>query len=224
MFADDLLASRDALSEMICLLDSDRDICLVASSRNIIDAQSVVLRVKSSFDKDLIAPGTSIIHKCLYHSRNLIGEPTTVMFRKDHARRGFNEGYEHLLDMGIWFHLLEKGKFAYINRHLCSFWVHPAQKRADNVRKRVYLDDYYPLLRQYLDRPYVRVGWVLKNYLVVDALYQFWKLNKKGLLERREASASIKSRFLLFFFVYPFFKLAKPFMKIYVSLLRTVAV
>lgn len=224
VFADDLLASRDALSEMVCVLDHDPGISLVASSRNIIDAQSVELRVESSFDKDLIAPGTSIIHKCLYRSRNLIGEPTNVMFRKDHAARGFNEEYEHLLDMEMWFHLLEKGKFAYINRPLCSFRVHPAQKTNENVRKRVYLDDYYLLLRQYLNRPYVRMGWVLKNYLAVDALYQFWKLHKRGLLERQEASASIKSRFPSFFFIYPFFKLAKPFMKVYLSLLARVAI
>jgi len=224
VFADDLLASRDALTEMVRLLDSDRDISLVACSRNIIDARSVLLRVESSFDKDLIAPGTSIINKCLYHSRNLIGEPTTAMFRKDQAERGFNEGYEHLLDMEMWFHLLEKGKFAYVNRPLCSFRVHPAQKTAENVRKRVYLDDYCLLLRQYLDRPYVQAGWVLKNYLTVDALYQFWKLHKKGLIARQDAVASIKSRFRFFFYVYPFFKLAKPFMKIYLSRLINKAV
>jgi glycosyltransferase involved in cell wall biosynthesis len=220
VFADDLLASRDALSEMVGLLDADRDISLVASSRNIIDAHSEVLRVESSFHKDLIAPGTSIIRKCLYGGRNLIGEPTAVMFRKDHAERGFNEGYEHLLDMEMWFHLLEKGKFAFINRPLCSFRVHPAQKTADNVRTHVYLDDHYFLLRQYLDRPYVRAGRVLKHYLVADAVYQFWRLHKKGLLERREASARIKNRLPLFFFVYPFFKFAKPFIKIYLSILK----
>ncbi len=219
VFADDLLASDDALSEMVYALDGDRDISLVASSRNIIDAHSKVLRVESSFDRDLVAPGTSIIRKCLYRSRNLIGEPTTVMFRKEHAGRGFNEAYEHLLDMEMWFHLLEKGKFAFINRPLCSFRVHPAQKTNENVRRRVYLDDYYLLLRQYLDRPYIRMGWGLKNYLVVDALYQFWKLHKRGLLERQEALTSIRSRFPSFFFVYPFFKLVKPFVKVYLSVL-----
>ena len=224
VFADDLLASRDALSEMVRLLDADRDISLVASSRNIIDARSEVLRVESSFHGDLIAPGTSIICRCLYSSRNLIGEPTAVMFRKAHAERGFDVGYEHLLDMEMWFHLLEKGKFAFINRPLCSFRVHPGQKTADNVRKRVYLDDQYLLLRQYLDRPYVRAGRVLKDYLLADAVYQFWKLHKKGLLERQEASARIKSKLPFFFFIYPFFKLAKPFMKIYLFLLKRMAV
>ena len=129
------------------------------------------------------------------------------MFRKDHAERGFNEGYEHLLDMEMWFHLLEKGKFAFINRPLCSFRVHPAQKTADNVRKRVYLDDHYLLLRQYLDRPYVRAGRVLKNYLVADAVYQFWKLHKKGLLERRKLQRESKAGFRSSFSCIPFLNL-----------------
>ncbi len=224
VFADDLLSSKDALSEMVCLMDADRDISLVASSRSIIDPQSVVLGVESSFDKDLIAPGTSIINECLYRGRNMIGEPTAVMFRKNDAGRGFSREYQHLLDMEMWFHLLEKGKFAFINRPLCSVRRHPAQKTVENVHSRVYLDDHCFLLRQYLDRPYVRAGRLLKNYLMVDAVYQFWKVHKKGLMKRDEAVARIKSRLPSFFLVYPLFKLAKPFMKIYLSLLRGIAV
>ena len=87
VFADDLLASRDALSEMVRLLDADRDISLVASSRNIIDARSEVLRVESSFHGDLIAPGTSIICRCLYSGRNLIGEPTVCHVQKSSCRK-----------------------------------------------------------------------------------------------------------------------------------------
>jgi hypothetical protein len=142
------------------------------------------------------------------------------MFRKSDAERGFSEEYRHLLDMEMWFHLLEKGKFAYINRPLCTFRVHPAQTTAENVRRRIYLDDHWLLLRQYLAKPYVQAGWVLKNYLEVEAVYQFWKLYKKGLLERRECLERIKGKFPLFFFVYPFFKLAKPFVKIYLSVLK----
>lgn len=223
VFADDLLASGDALGEMAGVLEKDSQISLVASSRNIIDAHSAVLRVESSFHGDLTAPGAGIINRCLYCRRNLIGEPSAVMFRRDDARRGFDERYKHLLDMEMWFHLLEKGKFAYIDRPLCSFRIHPEQKTAENIRSRIYLDDYFLLLRQYLDKPYIRAGRVLKHYLLVDAVYQFWKLHKKGLLGRREASLRIKSIFPSFFLVYPFFKVAKPFMKIYLSLLRSMA-
>lgn len=224
VFADDFLASKDALSEMVRLLDADRDISLAASARNIIDTQSLVLRVESSFHKNLVSPGTNIIRKCLYERRNLIGEPTAVMFRKDHAERGFNGEYQHLLDIEMWFHLLEKGKFAYIDVPLCAFRVHPAQKTAENVRNRVYLDDYCLLLQQYLDKPYIRAGRILKDYLLVDTIYQFWKLHKRGMLERSEALGRIKSRFPFFFLVYPFFKLVKPFIKIYLSLLKRRAV
>lgn len=221
VFADDLLASGDALGEMVSSLDADRDISLVASSRNIIDAQSLLVSVESSFLKDFIAPGTNVIRRCIFERRNLIGEPTAVMFRKDHAARGFNQAYGHLLDMEMWFHLLEKGKFAFINRPLCSFRVHGAQKTAENVRKTVDLDDYCLLLRQYLDKPYVRAGWVLKNYLVNDAVYQYWKVHKKGLLEGHEASERIKSKLPFFFFLYPLFRVVKPLMKIYLAFLTS---
>jgi glycosyltransferase involved in cell wall biosynthesis/SAM-dependent methyltransferase len=224
VFADDFLTSKDTLSEMVRLLDSDNGVSLVASAREIVDSKSTVLHVESSFHQDLLAPGTKIIRKCLYERRNLIGEPTAVMFRKDQAERGFNGEYQHLLDIEMWFHLLEKGKFAHIDRPLCAFRVHPAQKTAENVRSRIYLDDYYLLLRQYLERPYIRAGRVLKNYLLLDTVYQFWKLYKRGILERSEALERIKNRLPSFFLVYPFFKVAKPFIKIYLSLLKSRAI
>ncbi|MFZ2445299.1 MAG: glycosyltransferase [Syntrophobacteraceae bacterium] len=217
VFADDLLASRDALGEMASVLDSDPGISLVASSKNIIDEESRVLRVESCFPRGLVAEGGDVIGKCLFEQRNAIGEPTLVMFRREQAARGFSEKYAHLLDMEMWFHLLEQGKFAFLDRPLCSFRVHPAQKTADNVRKRSYLDDHYLLLREYLDRPYIQYGRLMKNYWLLDSLYQFWRLHKKGLVERDEATRRIRNHYPSFFLVYPVFKAIKPIIKIYVS-------
>ncbi len=221
VFADDILASRDALSEMVAILDSHPEVTLVASARNIIDSESHIQRVESRFEEDLIARGTDIISICLYRLENMIGEPSVAMFRKAQASRGFQADYIQMVDLEMWFHLLEQGEFAFLNRPLCSFRVHPAQKTADNHNELVHLDDYYRILRDYLGKPYIKAGWVVRKYWPMDTLYQCWKLYKRRPKGKPEAVKMIKELFPRFFFVYPFYKVVKPFVKSYVSTYTT---
>ena len=90
LFADDLFASPECLDKMLRVIESDPAISLVVSARNIIDEDSRIKRVASHFRDKKIAPGTEVIRRCLYEARNLIGEPSVVMFRKSQALRGFN--------------------------------------------------------------------------------------------------------------------------------------
>lgn len=220
VYSDDMLASNKALGEMAAALDSDPHISLVASSRHIIDARSRVLRTDSSFDRDLVTDGLNIIRKCLFLRRNVVGEPTVVLFRREQASRGFNTRYRHLLDMEMWFHLLEQGKFAFINRPLCSFRVHPGQVTMENVGNLSDLDDYYLLLSDYLGKSYIRSGPLMKKYWFFDAVYQYWRLKKRGAIDKRKALEKIGSRMPVyrFFAVYPLYKTVKPFYKLFTRL------
>jgi hypothetical protein len=58
---------------------------------------------------------------------------------------------------------------------------------------------------------------------VFEAVYQFWKVHKRGLMKREEASTRIRRWLPTFFLIYPFFKLAKPFVKIHLSFRRGIA-
>ncbi len=222
VYSDDMLASEKALGDMVAVLDSDPHISLVASSRYVIDAQSRILKIDTSFDKDLVTDGLNIIRKCLYMRRNIVGEPTVVLFRREQASRGFNTGYRHLLDMEMWFHLLEQGKFAFINRPLCSFRVHPEQLTAENTGNLSDLDDYFLLLQDYLDKPYIDSGRFLKKYWFYDVLYQFWRLQKRGTIDRRKALEKIGKYIppYRFFAAYPLYKTVKPFYKLLTRLAR----
>ncbi len=49
LFSDDLLASENALEQMVTVLDAHEGISLVASARNVIDYQSSILKIWSEY-------------------------------------------------------------------------------------------------------------------------------------------------------------------------------
>lgn len=219
VFADDMLASGEALGRMAAVLDSAPSVSLVASARYLMNSQSAITGLASNFQLDFVAEGKDVIERCLKMDRNLIGEPTVVMFRRSDCTRGFDENYRHLVDLEMWFHLLERGRFAFIAAPLTSFRIHPGQKTEDNVGQLIPLEDSYRLLEQYLDKPYLRMGFITKFYLKFNVLYNFKKCARKGLVTRKEALRRILSysSYWYFYCYYPLYKLIKPIFRIYIK-------
>jgi hypothetical protein len=216
VFGDDLLASPDAVGSMAFLLDNDNAVSLVCSARNLIDESSQIMKIESNFLTG-IKKGADVINHCLANQGNLIGEPSVVMFRKCQAERGFNPLYNQIVDLEMWFHLLEQGSFAYINEPLCSFRIHGQQQTRVNAENLSALNDVFYLQRDFLDKEYVLLSGFLKAYLAFDSLYGIWKLFKNDRISRSESIALInsKSSFSYFRFWYPFYKIFKPFFKQY---------
>jgi len=222
LFADDLLASPACLERMAALLDADPEVSLVASARTIIDERSTVLKTASRFPDGLVEGGEKIIRRCLYEGRNLIGEPSVVMFRRSQAERGFSVSYKQFVDLEMWFHLLEKGKFAYIGEPLSSFREHPTQQTKVNLQRMLHIDESFLLLEEYLGKPYMRFGPLTRWYLFYNQCYRIWKLHRKGLIARESAEEKLEnrvkmSRFILSLPVYrmlaPLFKLRGIFLR-----------
>jgi len=216
VLADDMLASDEALGRMACILDSDPSISLVASARYFIDSESRIIEIKSRFPAGFIADGPEVIKRCLNLLANPIGEPTAVMFRKADCARGFDERYQHLVDMEMWFHLLEKGRFAFIAEPLASFRIHPGQKTKENVAQLVHFDDQYLLLKGYLGKSYLPISSIMKFYHAFDKLYWLRKSGKKGVITRKEATRRILKHYsyLQFYCYYSMYKLMRLLFRI----------
>lgn len=219
LFADDLLCSRDAIRLMVEALDNDPAVSLVASARRIIDSQGRTTAILAHFPDSECIDGRRVICRCLRHQKNLIGEPTAVMFRKRLSAEGFNPRFRHIVDLEFWFRLLEKGGLAYINRPIAAFRRHDVQQTMLNRRNApLILDDTERLLAEYVlneDKQYVAMSRFRKIYLLYDYNYQIWKLHRQGMLSGAQARSRIASgygweRFLL---GYPLYKLYKPFNK-----------
>ena len=70
--------------------------------------------------------GNSIRDICLSSAANIIGEPITVMFKRDDFERvgGFDSSMQYYVDVDMWLRLLSGKQLAYIAEPLCGFRVH----------------------------------------------------------------------------------------------------
>lgn len=216
VFSDDLLSSQDALQMMAAQLDADPSISLVGSARNLIDSNSRIIRVLAPLEGIGVQPGETVINRCLYEQKNLIGEPTAVLFRRMDAQRGFLPYYKQIVDLEMWFHLLEKGKFAFINQPLCSFRIHPAQQTEKNANSLTALEDLFHLFNEYMTKPYVTLSALHKSYIRFDNVYKISKMRRAGLISKEQAVNTIEAEYgyTQFRLMYPLYKLYKPLLRL----------
>ena len=151
---DDKLLSATAVRRMVEMLDHHPEVSLVGSASQILDEHSRVTEMRVFFKPGVI-DGRQTILRCLERA-NLIGEPSLVMFRRAHAARGFDGQLPQLLDLDMWFHLLEQGQFAYLAEPLCAFRQHAAQQT--KVNRRSGTNDGLLLITNWYARPWVRAS------------------------------------------------------------------
>ncbi|MGP8200420.1 MAG: glycosyltransferase family 2 protein [Limisphaerales bacterium] len=133
LFGDDKLCHSQALGKMIALLERHSSATLAAAARVILDEKSKVVDVYQDLAEGC-HNGRKIITACLMENgKNLVGEPSAVLFRKSDARRGFDARHRQIVDVEMWFHLLEKGDLAYTREPLCAFRCHPLQQTERNT-------------------------------------------------------------------------------------------
>ena len=129
--ADDDLLEPPCVERLVAALAGRREATLAASYRRLIDEEGRVL--PDDFNAPLAATdvairGTDLAALMLGHRRNVIGEPTTCLFRRGDAadalpvlmsfggRRALTNG-----DMSLWCHLLSKGDLVLLREPLSSF-------------------------------------------------------------------------------------------------------
>ncbi len=216
LFGDDLLASPDALRKMVAVLEAEPGVSLVACARNIIDDNARNLKVSSSFPDGMFKKGEEMINLSLFMQKNLNGEPSAVMFRKSQAGRRFDVNYRQLVDLEMWFHLLERGYFFYIAEPLVSFRLHAGQQTKKNVRELVHVEEMIRLLGEYGEKPYARLGRATRGFLRYYQNYRIWKAYKNGRISRDRAVADISRRcpLALFLALIPLYKVVTPVWKL----------
>jgi len=214
LFGDDLLEA-DALEQMAAYLDANPAVGVVASARILIDGEDRPIKTLAHFDTR-IYDGTEIIKACFLKQDNLVGEPTAVMFRKELAGRGFNTGYRQMVDLEMWFHLLDQGACAYIQQPLCAFRVHPEQQTGKNNSNLLHYSEFFLLMEEYINRPFMNFSRIGQLAFIFEKYYSFWKLFRHKELYRQTADDIITRQYgwLKFYSFLPFYKTYNPLRKI----------
>lgn len=133
LFGDDVLVSPAALERLVTMLDREPRARIAASARVLLDERSRTTGIADELT-DGLHDGPRLIARCLGLRRNLIGEPSTVLFRRRHAARGFDGTFRQIVDLEFWFHLLLRGDLIYTHEPLCAFRRHATQQTVANHR------------------------------------------------------------------------------------------
>jgi glycosyltransferase involved in cell wall biosynthesis len=132
VFGDDLLCSPDSLGTLVRLLELEPRAALAACARAVLDERSHQIDLWDEMGTSGYYPGGQVINCCFNRERNLVGEPSAVLFRRESAQRGFDLSLRQLVDEEFWFHLLTRGGMVYTSTPLCGFRRHGAQQTALN--------------------------------------------------------------------------------------------
>lgn len=156
LFADDRFACPSALRQMVGMLADAPTAVMAASARFVINPAGRRVDVWDRCGCPGLHSGRAVIARCLEQGcSNLIGEPSTVLIRKEAARRGFNPRYNQLVDLEMWLSLLERGDLVYTRECLCEFRQHPGQITAVNRRGGVGAREALLLLNEYRQKDWL---------------------------------------------------------------------
>ncbi|PRT19559.1 glycosyl transferase family 2 [Bacillus toyonensis] len=130
--------------------DLNHEIKLVTSHRQVIDDEENELRHIYStvrlFENDTIVDGGELANRVIVNQKNYIGEPTTVLFRKNDLKEPYGmfdkRRYLCNVDIASWLSLLSKGKAVYIAETLSYFRLHPGQQLNESNKLMDGLEDF----------------------------------------------------------------------------------
>lgn len=156
---DDDRLLPDCIATLAGIMGANPAVTLATSRRNVIDADGRVLPATASSAPvshvSALTRGRELGDLALANGVNVIGEPTTVMFRKSHVTleggelfRWGGTQYHCLADLGLWLRLLARG-FAYYHADaLSEFRMHEGQEQAGDAIRLDALDEWLAILRQ----------------------------------------------------------------------------
>jgi glycosyltransferase involved in cell wall biosynthesis len=142
--SDDLIVPY-CLAHQVAALEAHPSAVLVAARRDIIDDRGKrLMRGRGLGRVRGLVPGLEARRALVRAGRNLFGEPSVVMFRRDDlmAVDGFDHRWRYTIDMATYSNVLERGDLVAIEETLASFRVSSTQwsavlehdQRAEHVR------------------------------------------------------------------------------------------
>jgi glycosyltransferase involved in cell wall biosynthesis len=170
--ADDLLLP-DGVRRMSEALDADSSVALVTGGRRLINEGALTLSTQRYAAENVRLPGTDVINRCIF-GKNYIGEPSAVMFRRTAAQRGFQESLPHLMDLEMWFHLLEQGSMVNLADEVCAIRQYAGQMSQQNVKTGALIDDNVRLFDAYGNKPYIQNTWTNRTSRQIRIAYRVW--------------------------------------------------
>jgi glycosyltransferase involved in cell wall biosynthesis len=199
--ADDLLLPQ-SLQRMSDVLDSDPRVTLVVGGRRLINESGVQIAAQKYADRNITIPGQDVINRCIFGA-NYIGEPSAVMFRRAMAQRGFQESLSQLMDLEMWFYLLEQGDMANLTDEVCCVRRHSGQLTQQSIRTGALVDENVVLFNEYGGKPYIERTFLNVTTRKLRMAYRVWMCKDSLTVEKRNQILAGHSSKLFYFLMMP---------------------
>ncbi|MES2948360.1 MAG: glycosyltransferase [Pseudomonadota bacterium] len=137
---DDDLFHPEKIQKMMSFMLAKPSIGLVTSFRQLIDAdgkyKAPIAGTERLFEIDTLVDGRSLGNMILSNGQNMVGEPTTVLFRKSDVGpvfgRFLGKQYTTLSDVATWLAVLARKDGVYLPEALSYFRIHGGQDQRSN--------------------------------------------------------------------------------------------
>lgn len=156
LFQDDILLPN-CITELVALAESYNDIGLVFSPRDIFfatgdDTDTNLIAIYQDFQNihqawstlKPIQPGQDLLKdpNLLSHPINKIGEPTTVLIRRQVFDKvgGFDPNLNQLVDLEMWLRIMKYYQIGFVNNTLSQFRLNRQQKTCQNIIENIDID------------------------------------------------------------------------------------
>lgn len=220
VFGDDCLPSAQALSRLVAMLDEEPRAVLAVSARAILDEASQILEIWDELGAAGFQSGADVIIRCMQQDRNLVGEPSTVMFRRVPAARGFDPTFRQVVDQEMWFHLLQSAGLVYTAEPLCAFRRHPAQQTVVNERQQLASGEVMRIVARYFTFFAASVGLEPESFAMRRRLFRHLYYARKD--SRRTSLAATAEATLMphvtrrwYFICWVIHRATKPFINLH---------
>ncbi|WP_223069523.1 glycosyltransferase family 2 protein [Paenibacillus caui] len=149
---DDDLFHPQKIEKMMRHMISRPDVVLVASQRRVIDKKGNRIYVPplgtftQLYSKDTVVDGRTLARQMLSAQTNYLGEPTTVLFRRNALTEPFGvmagKQVFFAVDMATWINLLTRGNGVYVVQPLSYLRYHSEQLSQNKYAKEIAKLDY----------------------------------------------------------------------------------
>ena len=170
LYAQDDFWEPTILARQFDTLVASPEVALVSCARRIVDENGRELKVMRERSGNTLMSYDEVLKENLLGLKNAIGEPSTVMFARDHIGDGFDKTLYHLGDIEYWFRVIGKYKYMYLDEVLCSFRTHSRSTTSKNSKGLRFALDMIKLgkrYRSFLDE--IGVGEETYSRLVAEA-------------------------------------------------------
>jgi glycosyltransferase involved in cell wall biosynthesis len=156
--AQDDILHETSLQTTVPILEENATVAIVSTARGWIDdegrdiSEFVGTPASSLYVPSAkIVAGQEVLRQSLSSAVNFIGEPSTVIVRKSHCQRGFNDLYHHLGDLDLWLAILRNGDYFHVDDTLSMVRSHDDSSSAANVRELLFVPDMVRLCTEFED-------------------------------------------------------------------------